>query len=325
MIASSPIAISVAVCTYERYASLKATLAALRVQTGPADQREILVLDNSPDRALSLRQQAELGAFPGLRWFHLDQPGVAHARNAATNEARGKLLAFVDDDVTPQPGWLAALLDGFSRFGDDAHSAGGPVRPDWSAPPPPWLAEGMLPFLSLVDRGPLARLLAHDEWIPAANAAFRLDRLQAAGGFCETLGRKGDDSNLLSNEDTELMNRLHRAGGHTAWLPSAAVLHRISAERLDQSWFRRRFAWQAISDFMVQPAHHRTHAAASWREAEAYLAHIGTPGFAALTAEQPRADLCHWQMSAIYHLLLGLLSGAPIEDRESPTAKQPHG
>jgi GT2 family glycosyltransferase len=283
----------------------------LAEQSVPAAEWEILVLDNSPDHDISFQQKTKFDHIPGLRWWHVDRPGVAHARNCAIAYARAGLLAFIDDDVTVTQGWLAALLAGFAQFGDAAHSAGGPVRPEFLAPKPDWLAEGMLPFLSVVDRGAEARLLAPDEWIPTANAAFRTERLRAVGGFREALGRTGDEATLMSNEDTEVMSRLHRAGGASAWVPDAAVWHRIDSTRLDQAWFRRRFAWQAVADTMVHPAHHRAHAAASWREVEGYLAFCAKTGVGALSEAHTRADLCHWQMSAIYHLTLALLSGVP--------------
>jgi len=301
--------ISVAICTYQRYESLALTLESLENQAIPPIAREILVIDNSPDPQASQSEHDKHKTIPGLRWFHLGRPGVAHARNRAVAEAKADRLAFIDDDVTVSPGWLAAVLNAFERFGRNAHSVGGPVRPHWLAPRPEWLAEGMLPFLSLIDRGPTDRLLAHEEWIPTANAAFRVDRLKNIGGFCETLGRNGNAVTLLSNEDTELLGRLHAAGGQTAWSPGASVLHRIDPSRLDQAWFRRRFAWQAISDFMVQPDHHVAHSASSWHEAAQYLAHLAGNATDALSQDHTKPDLCHWQMSAIYHLILGMLSG----------------
>ena len=35
--------------------------------------------------------------------------GPARARNLGARAARGRLLAFTDDDCRPEPGWLAAL------------------------------------------------------------------------------------------------------------------------------------------------------------------------------------------------------------------------
>jgi GT2 family glycosyltransferase len=312
--------ISIAICTFERYDALAACLASLGRQGVATAEREVLVLDNSPDAARSQHMAAALGGLAGLRWIHLDRRGLAHARNHAVQQARAPLVAFLDDDVTVAPGWLAAVLEGFARFGEAAHSLGGPVRPDWRAPPPPWLAEGMLPFLSLIDRGPDSRLLETDEWVPSANAAFRRERLLAAGGFREDLGRRGTEAMLLSGEDTELVERLHRAGGRTAWQPAAEAFHRIDPSRLDQAWFRRRFAWQAISDFMVQPDAHLAAGAASWQEAQRYVSYINTPGLGALAATQTQPDLCHWQMSAIYHLVLSLLGGL---SGVSPPATEP--
>ena len=309
--------ISVAICTYERYQRLAGCLASLQAQTLPPEQLEILVLDNSPDAALSAQMAAQHAALASLRWIHIARTGLAHARNHAMQEAQAPLLAFIDDDVTVAPGWSAALVAGFKQFGEAIHSAGGPVHPEWSAPPPAWLAADMLPFLSLMDRGGEARLLAHEEWVPGANVAYRLARLRAAGGFAEALGRNGPDDILLSNEETELGHRLHRGGGRTAWLPDAVATHRIDPSRLDRVWFRRRFAWQAVSDYLVNPEHQRRYAPRSWKEAQGFMAHMDLAGLDALRLDQERPDLCHWQMSAIYHLMLCLLGGL---DQVAPPA-----
>jgi glycosyltransferase involved in cell wall biosynthesis len=316
--------ISVAICTYQRYGDLAACLASLRQQSLSPDDREILVMDNSPDREHSQRMMAALGDLPGLRWFHVDRPGLSYARNRAIEHARTPLIAFIDDDVTVTPGWLAALVDGFAQFGDTAHSAGGPVRANWPTPPPSWMAADMLPFLSVVDRGGEARLLETEEWVPGANAAYRIDRLRAAGGFRERLGRFGGEEILLSNEDTETTDRMHLAGGRTAWLPQAAVAHRIDVSRLDRGWFRRRFAWQAVSDFMVHPSHHGATARENWAEAAEYIDYTGLPGIEALAIAQTRPDLCQWQMTAVYKLVLSLLAGVK-PDTAAPMPAAPQG
>ena len=46
-------------------------------------------------------------AFP-VRWIRADARNPARRRNAAAREARGSVLAFLDDDATAEPGWLAA-------------------------------------------------------------------------------------------------------------------------------------------------------------------------------------------------------------------------
>lgn len=49
---------------------------------------------------------------------------IAAARNAGAAAASGEILVFVDRDATPEPGWLAALLEGFRVDANVAATAG---------------------------------------------------------------------------------------------------------------------------------------------------------------------------------------------------------
>jgi glycosyltransferase involved in cell wall biosynthesis len=63
--------------------------------------------------------------FP-VRYVHEPNPGVANVRNAALTQARGALIAFLDDDEEAPPHWLAELLAVMERYDSDA--VFGPVR-----------------------------------------------------------------------------------------------------------------------------------------------------------------------------------------------------
>ena len=58
---------------------------------------------------------------------------------------------------------------------------------------------------------------------------------------------------MLSNEEIELCARIGRTGKIAVYAPDAVVEHVIHTERLTQSWFRRRAAWQAVSDVLARP------------------------------------------------------------------------
>lgn len=303
--------ISAVVPTYDRYALLDNCLAALAGQTLPREQYEIIVVDNTPDRARSDQRAASHADLPNLRWIHENRPGAAHARNVAMWQARAPLIAFTEDDALPSPRWLAALLDAFGMLGDTAHIVGGPVRPTWSGPRPDWLADGLLPYLGVIDRGEEIRVLGEGEWVTGASVAYRTEHLRAAGGFRPSLGRAGSGAVLLSNEETELEERIRAAGGQVGWAPDAMVEHCIDLARRDPRWFRRRAAWQAVSDFIRHPDYFSRHFARNWAEADKYLAfdHLNGP-LRALADDQADAGMCHWQVSATYHLTLCLLGGA---------------
>src|SRR5580765_3816192 len=103
--------VSVVIATRNRQELLVETLAALAAQRWPRDRFEIIVADNgSTDATRSVVAQAAATAgAPSIAHLFVGQPGKSHAVNAALQAARGDLIAFTDDDVLPDPNWIAAL------------------------------------------------------------------------------------------------------------------------------------------------------------------------------------------------------------------------
>jgi glucosyl-dolichyl phosphate glucuronosyltransferase len=73
------------------------------------------------------------------------------------------------------------------------------------------------------------------------NIAFDKTTLMAAGGFSR------------SNDELEVMERIRATGRISIYEPAATVEHVIDPARLTREWFRRRAAWQAVSDFIQDP------------------------------------------------------------------------
>ncbi|MFC7762183.1 glycosyltransferase [Catellatospora bangladeshensis] len=79
---------------------------------------EIVVVDNAPHVAGTARLVREHAARDArVRYAAEPRAGVTHARNRGLAEARGEIVAYVDDDVTVDPGWLRALAGGFADAG----------------------------------------------------------------------------------------------------------------------------------------------------------------------------------------------------------------
>ena len=100
---------TIAVCTRDRIEDLGRCLAAL--DRLPDDGQEILVVDSASRDAESIR--ALVARYPRARYLRLDRPGLDLARNAALRAALHPIVAFTDDDATPDPNWLRALLRNF--------------------------------------------------------------------------------------------------------------------------------------------------------------------------------------------------------------------
>lgn len=71
---------------------------------------EVLVVDNGPDDERTATVVAErYGDDPRVRYLQERAPGTSHARNTGTAAARGEIIAFTDDDVVVDRGWISGL------------------------------------------------------------------------------------------------------------------------------------------------------------------------------------------------------------------------
>ncbi len=308
--------ITVAICTYDRYAYLVDSIASLARQELPAAEFEIVVVDNSPDPGRSAEEAAKYAQIGNLIWHYEATPGLSNARNVAMRMARAPLIAYLDDDAFADPNWLVKLLEAYETLGEAAYGIGGRVRPRFLGERPEWLSDNLLGYLSVVENGGDTRFLGAGEWVAGANVSYRVDKLREVGGFSPALGRIGSGISLMSNDETELAERLEAAGGRIGYAPHAGVDHCVDPSRLHQEWFRRRIAWQAVSDYVRSPAVMRDGCENRWRDVKVFLAHqpphLRT--LRALTIEQASAGDLNWQMSSIYGALIALLSGLGERD-----------
>lgn len=240
--------IAAIICTYNRHDLLIETIRSLEAQTLHPRRYEIIVVDNSSDFEARAQFWRDFPGLTNLRVILEDVPGLSRARNIGMRAAAAPIVAYIDDDAVAVPEWLEELLRAFER--DKATGiAGGPVEPVWPGSEPPWLHKWLRGHLTIVDLGPEARTLADGEWLAGTNIAFRNDALQAAGGFNETLGRVRGI--LLSNEEIAVAEFIRKEGLNSFYIPAARVFHRVHADRVSQSWLRRRASWQIVSDLLA--------------------------------------------------------------------------
>jgi O-antigen biosynthesis protein len=103
--------VTVAVCTRDRPTDLRLCLEGLARLRWP--KLEVLVIDNAPSTNAARDLVEE--SFPTVRYVREPRPGLDWARNRAIAESRGEILAYADDDVVVDPGWVDALMEVFTR------------------------------------------------------------------------------------------------------------------------------------------------------------------------------------------------------------------
>lgn len=232
-------AVSVVIATYNRSNLLPETLEALRQQTLPAGEFEIVVADNaSTDRTRQVVEDAARQAGASVRYVFERRPGKSHAVNAAIEAARGALVAFTDDDVTPSPGWLEAMARAIDETG--ASFGAGRIVPGWEIHPPYWLQPALYGILAVPDNGTKRLLICRGEnehVMPiGANMAVRREVLDRVGGLRADVGKLG--GTLRSGEDHEFYLRLLGHGCTGVYEPRALVRHFVPAARLERAYFR---------------------------------------------------------------------------------------
>jgi GT2 family glycosyltransferase len=239
---------TIIVCTFNRARDLAETIERLRCLSYPADDHEIVVVDNaSTDETPEIIGKA-LATIPNLVSLRAEKPGLSHARNKGIAAARGELVAFIDDDAWPDKNWLHALDAGFVDA--ETACAGGRVEAVWPHDTPPaWLAERLFCFFSLVDYGK-QKFLSYPDYPAGTNIAFRKSVFRELGLFREELGRTG--ASLLSMEEVDMCLRIEDAGLKVLYLPDAVVFHKIGENRICEAWLEQRSHWQGVSAALIE-------------------------------------------------------------------------
>ena len=247
--------ISAAICTYNRYDLLEKSIQSLTVQSIGADQYNIIIVDNSPANATAIEFKARYHGQRNIHYLIEKMPGLSNARNVAARMCNSEYIAYLDDDAIADAAWLQSILSAFDAFGSQAGIVCGRVSPIWETAPPNWLPESksVLGALTIIDWGAPMRIAEPGHWFAGANFSIRVAPLLELGGFALLLGRIGHSGVLLSNEETKLIAQMKAEGYETIWAPDAKVDHLVHSERVSQSWLRKRFVWQAVSDFIADP------------------------------------------------------------------------
>ncbi len=224
--------ISAIVPTIGRVASLTTLLESLAVQTRRPD--EVIVADGSDGAAV--RELVTAGRWQTLgltvRYLQVEPPNAVRQRKAAIAASRGSLLLMLDDDVVPEPGCVASLVECLESH--DAVAVGADFsNQHW--PPPTLLWRWYLKLWHGISGGdwqgrvigPLLRFGYHPlpegpapmQWLGAGHTLLRRDAYENAGGFSEFFLHRS-----TVNEDVDLGLKLGRVG-RMFLCPAARMAH----------------------------------------------------------------------------------------------------
>lgn len=195
---------------------LARTLAALETQE---PRPNVVIADNSAEGLA--RQLGE--RFPWVRTLSFGKNlGFGAALNRAVREEPGDPIVFLNDDVTVEPGFVAALLDACQHDVDAAAAVLLREREPETIDSAGVIADRTLLGFDYLSGEPIAALeSARDPLGPTGGAAlYRREAFERVGGFDERI--------FLYYEDLDLALRMRRAGSTCRLAPAARGLHAYS-------------------------------------------------------------------------------------------------
>lgn len=228
--------LSIIICTRNRAAGLKETLEAAIASIALAPDTELLVVDNGSSDDTRTVVSELVGIHSCLRYHFVEEPGLSNARNAGLALAEGDIIAFLDDDAIPEPGWASGILDTFSD--PEIVAVGGRAVLEWSEAKPEWFPSEFECYFAPYDLGGKICEVTDEHYPVGANMAFRRFVFDKLGGFDTRLGYSGEAK--FGWEDIEMFYRISQIGGKIVYQPSALVHHKVGAEKVTRSYIKKR-------------------------------------------------------------------------------------
>ena len=202
---------SVIVPTYDRVAQLRTCLAGLAQLDYPREQFEVIVVDDGSAVPLADVIQPSVDGM-AVTIVRIPNAGPGAARNVGAARARGRFLAFTDDDCRPAPSWLRMLDASCARTPDrliGGRTVNALRQNSWSATSQV-IVDMAYGFYNAEPEVP--------RFFASNNMVMPADRYVAIGGFRSGAFR-------IASEDREICDRWRHAGYGLAYAPDAVVEH----------------------------------------------------------------------------------------------------
>ena len=304
-------AVTVAVCTRDRAASLARTLEGVRRLAGfDGREIEVVVVDNGSFDATPdvLAAQARW-----LRPVRCDRPGLSAARNDAVRAARGEVVLFTDDDIAVPPtlarDMAAPILAGACDATQGAIELAADLRRAWMGK----LHRAMLACVEPPADAPKSR---EPETLVGACMAVRRSMIVAAGGFDEEIG----PGVLGGGDDTIFSHRLRAAGGRLRYAARGRVVHHPGEHRLARASFRRAAWGLGLSNaYISRHLGLRSGGRRQWPQAAWLAAKLAVRSPTHLATDHDP----EWRLYYLMRMSEAMCTAGPAADREVKVVPEP--
>lgn len=247
-------AISVAICTHNpRMDYLSRVLNALRSQTFPLGEWNLLIIDNASTKPVS--ECIDISWHPQSRIVVESELGIAKARIRAIKESSADLLIFFDDDNVMAEDYLQRCSQLFAERAD-LGAVSGCLMPEYEVPPPEWFA----PYESWI----AVRRITQSTWsnfidsrsepVTAGMCLRRSIALAHVTAYTtnpilRVLDRRG--TSLMCGEDVAIAKTAMKLGHSVGQFAELRLLHLIPKRRTTPAYLFSLYRHLCASGFLM--------------------------------------------------------------------------
>lgn len=221
--------ISVAVCTYNRADVLPTCLESLSNQTISNELFEVLIIDNNSTDDTKKIADDFCQKHNNFRYIFEEKQGHSQARNRAIAEAKGKYLAYIDDDETVNREFAQSIIDCFNET--DADVIGAQLFTWVDSPKKPVFYNAKIYDFDLGTERKQMTPPGFDFGFGCGHSCFKKSLFDEVGLFSENFGVV--NGKLQMGEDSEMGYRLLKAGKVFYYEPKMKVRHKLRPKELE--------------------------------------------------------------------------------------------
>jgi glycosyltransferase involved in cell wall biosynthesis len=236
------------ICTYNRAKYIGNLLESVAKNDLAKSEYEIVLVDNNCTDNTREICEAFAKAHKDVNFRYVLEPeqGLSAARNKGIKEAKGDVIAYIDDDALVDTWYLRTYAEWFAMH-PETMACGGPIEPLYETEEPSWMTPYTKALLTAwMNYGDKVREYPKGRYPGGGNAAYRKEVFDKVGLFNTALGRKG--GNLMGSEEKDIFDKMHALGMQVLYLPTPVLHHIIPQTKLEPDYFNRLTTQIGISE-----------------------------------------------------------------------------
>ena len=241
--------------TLDRLKDVTELLDSIQAQTYK-NVETLIVTERSPELAGSIRKYIAEKGYPHMQVLYNEgKRGLSSARNLAIAQAKGEIIAFVDDDALLFPDWAEETVKTYAQD-SSVISVTGPILPLWEKKAD-WFPRELYWIFSCTYWDMAEKVRVRNGY--GTNLSFHREAFNSRERFNTGLGVRGRGQRGWQEpgaEEVEFSLRVQRqTGKYTIYNPQVRVKHKVYRYRLTAGFIAKRAYWEGYAKAMINRWH----------------------------------------------------------------------